>query len=127
MPNNYQVHDQIMRAVLDRRRKQVLLKAKAKAKRSEGQIAGLPRVCVLFGFILDRKTRKEVLEPLIDDLRLDIAEAKKYRTKRSNRWLKFAFRVRVVLLMISCFNNMLADRWATLLRWLIVVTFLQLF
>jgi hypothetical protein len=70
-----------------------------------------PRLWDLLGYLLPPETRRRIYEPAMENLRADYYETRRrFRTRWSRRFLRFAFAFRTVLLLLDCFRVMGADR-----------------
>jgi hypothetical protein len=75
--------------------------------------AGFPRFWELFGYLLPRKTRERVYEPVHQELLEDYFTAcPKYPVGLPRSWLSFCFTFRTMLLVADCFRALATDRAA---------------
>jgi hypothetical protein len=70
----------------------------------------LPRLWRLFSYVLPRKTRRDVFEPLYNEMLADYLEARRYRGKWARRWLKVCFTLKTVAMVAGCFRAMVSDK-----------------
>lgn len=71
---------------------------------------GLPRMWLLFAFILSHKVRHEVFYPCFNEFLEDYVFArKKYRTTWAKRWLAVAFSWRTVRMIGQCCRIQFGD------------------
>jgi hypothetical protein len=78
-----------------------------------------PRLWILFSFILGKKTREKIFEPLFHEFLKDYLLARRYKTKWAKRWLSFCFVCKTSAMIIGCFRVMLGEKamnlfWAIL-------------
>lgn len=62
------------------------------------------RFWYLIGFAMPSRIRGDLYDPAIEDLKQDLIESRRFRTKWSRRWLNFCFSVRTVVLFLDCYR-----------------------
>ncbi len=78
------------------------------AETTPAALPDFPRIWELAGYLLDHKSRRDVYDPSIEELKEDYyITRRKYRTRWARRWLRFSFAVRTIGLFFSCFRNMI--------------------
>jgi hypothetical protein len=75
----------------------------------------LLRTWELFAFCLNRKTKQEVFEPLLDELKEDYLLAQRYRTPWAKRWLQFCFTLKTLAMVGGCLRVSISSKIVKLL------------
>ena len=75
----------------------------------------LLRTWELFSFCLSRKTKRDVFEPLFNELKENYLLAQRFRGVWAKRWLKFCFTLKTITMVCGCLRVTISSKLARLL------------